>query len=131
MGHVQKVNLRGNRLTSASLLKLLKTLSENPGMRDIDISENKLGHSGAVAVAELLKRNHSIQTLRIGGTGIQCRNFKVIAEALKGHTSLKTFDVSHNSCQESWRYLSECLLTRTLPLTNLDVSWNYIRGGKG
>ena len=50
---------------------------------------------------------------------------------MKGHTSLKTFDVSHNRLgQESGRYLSECLLTRTLPLTNLDVSWNYIRGEK-
>ena len=54
MGHVQKVNLRGNRLTSASLLKLLKTLSENPGMRDIDILRTSLS-PGAVAVAELLK----------------------------------------------------------------------------
>jgi Ran GTPase-activating protein 1 len=55
----------------------------------VDLSDNALGPSGAQALGELLRRNHSIRTLRVHNDGLGQDGGKHIAAALLGKSGIE------------------------------------------
>ena len=62
----------------------------------IDLDSNNLGDAGAVALAEQLKINRKVVTLRIGANSIGDAGAIALAEALKVNRKLTSLDIGHN-----------------------------------
>ena len=59
-----------NDITSKWWVHLFKALCSNTPLKKLDISFNKLGLEGSVALAEMLSCNRSLAELKIGGCDI-------------------------------------------------------------
>jgi len=97
-------------------------------LRVLDLSSNKLGPEGGVALAEALKVSGSLTSLFLYNNNIGAEGASAIAEALKVNRSLNVLDLTGNLiCDTGAVAISEVF---NISLTNLDVKYNGI-GSKG
>ena len=52
-------------MTSDGVGEVVSGLSDNHTLRELNLSDNQIGSEGAVAVATMLKRNSSLETLQL------------------------------------------------------------------
>ena len=99
------LQLRGNILYHDNVLKitqesgpvLCQMLQRNKTLTELDLSWNRgVSDTGAFFIAEGLKLNTSLRTLRLSWCGISAEGAKFIAGALEINTSLKDIDLARN-----------------------------------
>ena len=80
-------------------MHVFKALCNNTSLKTLDVSGNKLGMEGSVALAEMLSCNKSLTELSIGGCRISKAGLREIARGLLQNTSLKTLKVWSTYCK--------------------------------
>ena len=74
---------------------MAKALASNASVRELDLSENKIGPEGAAAVAKALASNESVIELNLGGNGIGPDGAAALAKALECNASILTLEMDH------------------------------------
>ena len=85
-----------NDITSVGWVHVFKALSNNTSLKKLDISHNKPGMKGSVALAEMLSCNKSLTELNLRLCDIPDAGLREIARGLLQNTSLKKLDISYN-----------------------------------
>ncbi|ETP55214.1 hypothetical protein F442_00213 [Phytophthora nicotianae P10297] len=137
---VTGLNARNNRLRDRGLQALVDVVVTKADLYHLDLSENKVDHHAAQALASYLSSaSCSLQTLRLASADVDDDELVPFARALHSNKSLQILDVSRNSVGSS-EHLNvvrpsvttggEALATMisiNSTLTSLDLSWNYLR----
>ena len=89
-----ELNLGWCYIPDAGLREIAKGLLQNTSLKKLDISGNKLGMEGSVALAEMLSCNKSLTELHLTECDIPEAVLREIARGLLQNTSLKTFRLS-------------------------------------
>ena len=110
-------------ITSEGWVHLFKAVCNNTSLKKLDISGNKLGVEGSVALAEMLSCNKSLTELNLELCGIPEGGLREIARGLLQNTSLKKLDISFNKLgMEESVALAE-MLSCNKSLTELNLGW--------
>ena len=96
------LSLAHNPLTSAGLAPLVDALSsessQSPSLlRELNLSDTKLGSKGAAVVASILRTNTSLRTLNLSKNDLGTKGIRVLASAIGSHGMLKHLDLSYNN----------------------------------
>ena len=83
-------------ITSEGWVAMFNALHNNTALKKLDISHNKLGMEGSLALAEMLSCNKSLTELKFSGC-IPEAELREIARGLFHNTALKKLDISHNT----------------------------------
>ena len=83
-------------VSEAELREIARELLHNASLKKLDISCNKLGMEGSVALAEMLSSNKSLTELNLGWCHLPEAGLREIARGLLQNTSLKKLDISCN-----------------------------------
>ena len=80
--------------TGSRGMEILRRMSEDyPTLTDLNVYSNRIGDSGASALAEVLKMNMTLTMLNVGGNRISAAGANAVAEALKVNNTLTTLNV--------------------------------------
>ena len=132
--------LGDNRLTDDSLTDLLEKVTHMPNLTHLDISFNDMDDSSKTILKYLSEEDCSLRILCMENADIDDFECGDLMEALKINKSLKSLDLKDNLLGEKEQLnvvMPELLtggeaiadmLTVNSTLTELDVSWNSIRG---
>ena len=102
-------------------------LKDNCFVTHLDISANKIGKKGAIAIGCMLIENASLQELNLSGCGIQGKDFKHFLNALSSNPHLRRLDFGYNDLGEEGAIYLGRSLAKNRKLELLDISWNNIR----
>ena len=96
------LSLAHNPLTSAGLEPLVDALSsessQSPSLlRELNLSDTKLGSKGATVVASILRTNTSLRTLNLSKNDLGPKGIQRLAPAIGSHVKLKHIDLSYNN----------------------------------
>jgi len=83
------------------LLLLFKSLEKNQSLVDLDVSENKLGDSGASSLAELIRQNNSLASIVCDGNNFTLQGFYSLGLAAKQSSTLQRFDIPWNDLTQN------------------------------
>ena len=83
-----------NIITSEGWVHVFKALCNNTSLKKLDISHNKLGMEGSVALAEMLSCNKSMTELNLWSFDIPEGGLREIARGLLQNNSLRTLTLS-------------------------------------
>ncbi|XP_072891629.1 NACHT, LRR and PYD domains-containing protein 3-like [Hemitrygon akajei] len=126
---VQKLELNRVGLTDSGAENLASSLSTNPTLTELDLSNNKLGDSGVKLVSEALKalRNPEckIQKLRLNDVGLTDSGTDDLASALSTNPSLTGLDLGLNSLTDR-----SVPALRRLILTCPNLNWIELDGNR-
>ncbi|XP_017376452.1 leucine-rich repeat-containing protein 74B isoform X1 [Cebus imitator] len=140
---VKRLDLRDNGLCGAGAEALAGALSKSSSIHDLDLSDNQLGVAGAQALCAALTVNRAVQKMQLSGNGLEEQAAQHLAELLLAHTDLKSLDLSYNQLndQAGVKRASQKVslgfsegetlgpaLAENTGLTELNVSWNHLRG---
>ena len=88
-----ELNLRLCDIPEAGLREVARGLLHNTTLKKLDISHNKLGIEGSVALAEMLSCNKSLTELNLGLCDLPEAGLREIARGLLQNTSLQTLNL--------------------------------------
>jgi len=107
----EKITLKNNSLNFSNIIALQK----------LDLSQNHISCSGAVAISDCLKNNCPLLQLSLAHNEICDEGIQGIAGALKVNTRLQKLDISCNNIHDQGVVaISECLLKNST-LLNLEM----------
>ena len=95
----------------------------NTSLKKLDISGNKLGMEGSVALAKMLSCNKSLTELNLGWCNIPEAGLREIARGLRQNTSLKKLDISGNKLGMEGSVALAEMLSCNKSLTELNLGW--------
>ena len=108
-------------LTQTGMLLLAQIAGASPTLREINISENKLGENGVKVAAELAKSTSlesiDMKSNKLGEHGV------MVATELAKSTSLESIDMKSNRLGEHGAIVA-AELAKLKTLTSVDMSWN-------
>ena len=78
------------------VVPLLKMLRTNTNLLELDISDNRLGDKGASAIADLLRHNRTIASIKCDGNNISPTGWKMILSSFIANTTLAYIDFAWN-----------------------------------
>ncbi|XP_072893752.1 NACHT, LRR and PYD domains-containing protein 3-like [Hemitrygon akajei] len=122
---ILKLGLRDVSLTDSGVEDLVSALRTNPSLTELDLSENKLGDSGAKLVSAALRNPEcKIQKLWLYNVGLRDSGAEDLVSALSTNPSLTELDLGLNSLTDrSVPALRRLILT--LPsLERIWLHWN-------
>ena len=124
-GYRPTLNL-SNDLGLDEALALAEALKTNTTIQSLNLSYNKLGPEVDIALAEVLKTNTTLQTLNLEHNNFGPEGFLALAEALKINTTLQSLNLQSSKLGgEGALALAEALKTNTT-LQTLNLKWNNI-----
>jgi Ran GTPase-activating protein (RanGAP) involved in mRNA processing and transport len=83
-----------------SLRDLLESIKYASKVKELDLSDNRLGEHGAKMVADYIKGDTCLETLDISFNKINKRGAKHIASIIGYHKALLSLDISSNDIQD-------------------------------
>lgn len=86
-----------DRLDYRQIQALARGLIHNKTVKILDLSRSQFDSYGALAGG--LKDNSSIEVLKMRSLGLNDGNIDVILDAVKGHPTLRSIDLSFNHCK--------------------------------
>ncbi|XP_072893106.1 NACHT, LRR and PYD domains-containing protein 3-like [Hemitrygon akajei] len=119
----QELRLNDVGLTDSGVEDLVSTLSPNRSPMDLDLSENKLGDSGAKLVSEALKNPEcKIQRLGLWNAGLTDSGVEDLVSPLSAIRSLTELDLGCNDLGDTGvKLLSTALSSRECKITKLGL----------
>ncbi|XP_072894398.1 NACHT, LRR and PYD domains-containing protein 3-like [Hemitrygon akajei] len=123
---VQKLELNRVGLTDSGAENLASSLSTNPTLTELDLSNNKLGDSGVKLVSEALRNPEcKIQKLRLNDVSLTDSGTDDLASALSTNPSLTGLDLGLNSLTDR-----SVPALRRLILTCPNLNWIELDGNR-
>lgn len=110
-------------------MKILAPFIEaNTSIRVLDLSQCKIGVSGAQAIAQVLKGNSTLQKLNLYRNVIDVDGARSLKDALAVNKSLEYLDLSHNRLREKGiKAITEGIVTNPASkLSTLAIRYNFI-----
>ncbi|XP_072893479.1 NACHT, LRR and PYD domains-containing protein 3-like [Hemitrygon akajei] len=99
---IQKLELNNVGLTDSGAEDLVSSLSTNPSLTELILSDNKLGDSGVKLVSAALRNPEcKIQKLELERVGLTDSGAEDLVSALSTNPSLTELDLSHNKLGDS------------------------------
>ncbi|KAG9395166.1 Leucine Rich repeat [Carpediemonas membranifera] len=92
----------------------------------LDLTGNKIGPHGAIAIFEALEMNQTLVELRVGKNGLTAQCVDAMSVALKGNHTLQVLDVSHNTLGDAGAEATGAALRTCPAIRTLDLSSNHI-----
>ena len=118
-------------MTSDEVAEVMRGISDNHTIKELNMSENQIGSEGAVAVATMLKRNSSLETLQLDKCSIESSGCEELGVALEKNTTLKVLGLSGNTIGgDGVRGLCDGLETNS-SLEELDLGNDVTVGEEG
>lgn len=114
---------QNNSLTSLTLrgtsikitAEMLKGLSQNVTLTQIDLGYNDIDVEGAKYIGKMLSVNHTLQKLNLNNNIMGLRGVKVLSEGLKKNRTLTHLNVEHNGVQDKDRESLPALVKNACP----------------
>ena len=94
---IEMLDLAECGLTSDGVGEVVRGLSDNHSLRELDLSGNRIGSEGAVAMAAMLKSNNSLETLYLDSCGIGSSGGVELGAALERNKTLRVLYLSNNA----------------------------------
>ena len=85
-----------NSLASGFCAILSHLISHVPHLNELNLSENEIGHGGAVSLIKSLQTHTSLEKLFLDRTKIGTEDCQALSELLSSSTSLKELDINGN-----------------------------------
>ena len=82
------------------LTQHLTEIAKGVDIRTMFVPDGKIGEAGAIALAEILKQNTTLEQLAIQNHNIGDKGAVALAEAIKHNTTVRLIDLSHNKIGE-------------------------------
>lgn len=94
----EKLYLNANEIKGTQQLGnvFIETISHCEGLKEIRLSNNKLGDEGGIPLAKALKISKSIRVLHLSNNKLSSEGAKAFAEIIKGSATLRDLDLSSN-----------------------------------
>jgi Ran GTPase-activating protein (RanGAP) involved in mRNA processing and transport len=120
--------LSGCNLDTAAAMLLSRAISVAGNLESLDLSENRCGDQGTMAICRALKGNSRLLKLNLRQNEIGVRGGKEIGEMLaSSDLRLRKLNVSWNSIKGSGAAAMFRGLCHNKFLHHLDASWNFFR----
>ncbi|CAF1551336.1 unnamed protein product [Didymodactylos carnosus] len=103
---------------------IINSLKENQLLRVLDISKNKIGDAGALALAELLNILNSLMEVNMIGNEITSKAGSEIGKILKTNRTLINIDLTYNKIDDDGILIFADLLKITIILKIFNLSRN-------
>lgn len=124
---VETLNLRSNRLRESGSLKLIQAIS--PGLKELNLSENKLGSLSVSALAAALSAPDSmLEVLALEKALHQQEHVCVLLDSLLANKHLKTLNLARNELTILCAKALRTFLTKNQGVETLDLHWNALNG---
>ena len=121
------LNLSNNEIALQGSMTLSEVLSfEHCAVRRLDLSWNKVGTEGAVAIANSLCKNNSLEVLLLTANGITDRGGQRLAVSLDENTSLLELSLAQNNITGGSCFVFSKTISRHPKIGKLDLSFNPI-----
>jgi Ran GTPase-activating protein (RanGAP) involved in mRNA processing and transport len=127
---LQTLNLTWNKIGDDGAVALAAGLKVNSSLQTLNLTWNKIGDEGAVALAEALKDNKSLQTLALCKNQIGDEGAKALAGALKVNSSVRHLNLRSNKISDSGAAALADALKDNKSLTKVELGSNQI-GAEG
>ena len=96
------LNLRDNMIPASGAVALAAALRHNSGLQELDLSANaELGHEGAVALSGALVHNTTLLTLNLGGCSLGDDGCMALAQSLRSFGGLRHLSLFSNDITDS------------------------------
>ena len=116
-------NLWSCDIPDAGLREIARGLLQNTSLKKLDISRNKPGMEGSVALAEMLSCNKSLTELNLELCDLPDAGLREIARRLLQNTSLKKLDIGFNKLGMEVSVALAEMLSCNKSLTELNLGW--------
>lgn len=124
---VESLNLRSNRLREGGALKLINAIS--PYLRELNLSENKLGDQSVSALANALADPDSLlETLGLEKALTRNEHVCTLLAALHENKHLKSLNLARNGLGILTAKALKTFLARNIGVETLDLHWNSLNG---
>jgi Ran GTPase-activating protein (RanGAP) involved in mRNA processing and transport len=119
--------LSGCDLDASAAILLSRALAVAANLQTLDLSQNKCGDSGTLAICHALKGSTSLLKLNLHQNGIGARGGQEIGELLSfSGLRLKKLNVSWNSIRGHGASALCRAVGSNMYLQRLDASWNFL-----
>ena len=126
---LKQLDVSCNAIGHSGATVLVKLLKENRMLQRLDIHQTSLEDEGAITISEILNENKTIQQLDISTNSIQERGVTALANTLKNNKTLQLLDIHQNSIGQAGAAAMAEMLQENRTLQQLDVSNTSIGHG--
>ena len=119
---LEKLYLNANDIKATDQLgnAFIESLSKCESLKEIRLSNNRLGDEGGIPLAKALKLNKSIRVCHVSNNKLSAESAKEFAELIKANQSLKDLDLSSNMIiMEELQILADAFKESALECLNL------------
>uniref|UniRef100_A0A8C6TX41 Leucine rich repeat containing 74B n=1 Tax=Neogobius melanostomus TaxID=47308 RepID=A0A8C6TX41_9GOBI len=125
---LKTLNLAWNCIRGRGAVMLASGLASNIFLRSVDLSFNGFGKEGAVALGQALKENNVLEELNISNNRIPPEGALRLATGLRVNKTIKSLNVGKNPVQNAGCYslLKSIQANKDSAMEILDLSVSYI-----
>jgi len=119
------LNLNGNKIGPEGAKALTEHfLAPDRALPQLNLARNQLGDQGAIAIANLLRKNTTVTRVNLAGNNIADQGVKAITDALGDNGLVTDLDLSNNNIGIDGALALERLLQKNSTLINVNLSNN-------
>ena len=125
---LESLTLNGNcperfhrRVDDAEVATLCQALSSVPSVTEVDFSFSNIGNDGAIAFADLLRKNNSIQFVSFAHNNIGAEGARALADALMFNMTVVSISLRGNDIGEEGGIAMATMLRGNNTLVSLDL----------
>ena len=108
----ETIDLSGNILDLASATAISDALKKNVSLRELNLSNCKLGEGGAMVLASGLSKNNTLESLVIRNNSIEDTGAEAIGISLRFHPCITLLDLTKNNITaEGIQHICEYLIS--------------------
>ena len=121
---VSKLDLKWKRINDSMAVAMANALKINVSLQSLDFSRNEIRQRGAIALAEALKENRSLQTLKLNDNSINDVACVSFAEMLLVNCTLLELDLGGNRISDTGADVLLNAISMNETLNNLNIASN-------
>ena len=125
-GYSNIIYLSNNSISDGGAVALAQALHHNSTLEKLYLSNNSISDGGAVALAQALHHNSTLEKLDLSNNSISDAGAVALAQALHHNSTLKELDLSNNSISDGGAVVLAQALHHNSTLKRLYLSNNSI-----
>ena len=95
---IENIVLRGVQLNAIDFKNIFDNIKNHKVIKLIDISMNDMGGDKSIQyIADAIKENNSLNTLKMDKININNNNYQIIFDAIENNKNISCYSVNHNS----------------------------------